>query len=399
MSEFTNNNKQKTDRLTELAEVVINKNKAAEYVRANMDLLDNITPSDVVTFVHNLVEKGYEMEVLKKHIAKLLNLFYKAINSKDSPKPSHGSLLYLLLENASKMDEHLKALKQPIRDLNRVGVTEELKKSLADGFTNLQKYSNHFTIKENLLFPVIEKYWEDYKCVLVMWSIHDDIRNYLRDLPNILLAEDFDLHEFNVVSSKLYFDFKAIKFRDEKILFPEVLMRIPDEEMLKLMEGVHDFDFPFVKPKRKTATGNSYGISEEGKVNLGTGVMTPQQIALMMNHLPVDVTYVDENDKVLYYSTPKKRIFPRTNAVIGRAVHNCHPPESVHIVERIVEAFRNGEKDEASFWIQMRGDFVLIKYFAIRDAEGNYKGVLEVSQEVADIRKLEGEQRLLDWED
>ena len=127
--------------------------------------------------------------------------------------------------------------------------------------------------------------------------------------------------------------------------------------------------------------------------------MTPQQIALMMNHLPVDVTYVDENDKVLYYSTPKKRIFPRTNAVIGRAVHNCHPPESVHIVERIVEAFRNGEKDEASFWIQMRGDFVLIKYFAIRDAEGNYKGVLEVSQEVADIRKLEGEQRLLDWED
>jgi len=126
--------------------------------------------------------------------------------------------------------------------------------------------------------------------------------------------------------------------------------------------------------------------------------MTPEQIAMVFNHLPVDLTYVDENDKVVFYSTPKHRIFPRTNAVIGRAVSNCHPPESVHIVERIVDAFRSGEREEASFWIQMRNDFVLIKYFAVRDAKGNYRGVLEVSQEVSDIRQLEGEQRLLDWE-
>jgi DUF438 domain-containing protein len=398
MSEFTNNNRLKTERLTELARVVISKEKVADHVKSNMDLLENVTPPDVVTLVHNLVEDGYDMEELKKHVAKLLNLFYKAINNTDPPAPPKGSLIYYLQENAREMSRKLDELKQPIRDLNKTGVTGELKQHLAEGFERLQVYNNHFVIKENLLFPVIEKHWDDYKCVLVMWSIHDDIRRYLKELPVILRADDFDLHEFNVVSSKLYFDFKAIKFRDEKILFPQVMLTIPDEVMESLTDQSRDFDFPFVKPARKKMRTNEYGITSGGSVNLGTGAMTPEQIALIFNHLPVDLTYVDENDKVVFYSTPKRRIFPRTNAVLGREVQNCHPPESVHIVEKIVDAFRKGDKDEASFWIQMRGEFILIRYYAVRDKDGRYRGTLEVSQEVTDIRKLEGENRLLDWD-
>ena len=118
----------------------------------------------------------------------------------------------------------------------------------------------------------------------------------------------------------------------------------------------------------------------------------------MFNHLPVDITFVDENNKVKYFSTPKKRIFPRTKSVIGRDVHNCHPPESVHIVEQIVESFKSGKKDVASFWINMKGELLLIQYFAVRDENGNYKGVMEVSQEISEIRNLQGENRLLDWE-
>ena len=113
--------------------------------------------------------------------------------------------------------------------------------------------------------------------------------------------------------------------------------------------------------------------------------------------MPVDITYVDEFNKVKFFSTPEKRIFRRTNSIIGREVKNCHPPESVHVVEQIVEAFRNGEKEKASFWIQMKGEFILIQYFAVRDEKGNYRGVVEVSQEITEIRSLEGEQRLLDW--
>jgi DUF438 domain-containing protein len=133
-------------------------------------------------------------------------------------------------------------------------------------------------------------------------------------------------------------------------------------------------------------------------VDLKTGSLSPELIRLIFNHLPVDITYVDENNKVKFFSSPEKRVFRRTSSIIGRDVKNCHPHESVHVVEQIVEAFRKGEKSKASFWIQMKGEFILIQYFAVRDEHGAYKGVIEVTQDVGEIVKLEGEQRLLDWE-
>ena len=126
--------------------------------------------------------------------------------------------------------------------------------------------------------------------------------------------------------------------------------------------------------------------------------MSVEQALLVFNALPVEITYVDENDTVQYFNRGKDRIFPRSPAVVGRKVQNCHPPESVHIVNEIVETFRSGKKEKAEFWIQMKGKFVLISYFALRNQNGEYKGVLEVSQDVTAIRALEGEKRLLDWE-
>jgi hypothetical protein len=125
--------------------------------------------------------------------------------------------------------------------------------------------------------------------------------------------------------------------------------------------------------------------------------MTFKQALMVFNHLPVDITVVDQNNEVLFFNRAKDRFFPRSPAIIGRTVQNCHPPESVHIVEKIIRAFRNGEKDHADFWIQMKGKFILIQYFALRDENQNYSGVVEVSQDVTGIRQLEGEKRLLDW--
>jgi DUF438 domain-containing protein len=162
------------------------------------------------------------------------------------------------------------------------------------------------------------------------------------------------------------------------------------------LQGLSDIKLAYTKIPISIKSENST-TSLSGDIDLETGLVSVEQIKLIFNHLPVDITYVDENDEVKYFSTPKHRIFPRTIAVIGRKVHHCHPPESVHIVEKIVESFKNGSKDEAAFWIKMGPHFVLIKYFAVRDAQKNYKGVLEVSQEVSGIRALEGERRLLDW--
>jgi hypothetical protein len=132
-------------------------------------------------------------------------------------------------------------------------------------------------------------------------------------------------------------------------------------------------------------------------MDLDTGALTPEQVNLLLKNLPVDVTYVDETDTVRYFSAGDERNFPRSPGVIGRKVQNCHPPDSVHVVNRILEAFRKGERQAAEFWIQSRGRFIHIRYLAVRDDAGRYRGCLEVSQDVAAIRGLQGEKRLLDW--
>ena len=132
-------------------------------------------------------------------------------------------------------------------------------------------------------------------------------------------------------------------------------------------------------------------------VLLSQGQLSPEQIDLLFKNLPFDVTFVDENDTVRYYSDTAHRIFPRSPGIIGRKVQNCHPPKSVHVVEDIIQSFRDQKKDVAEFWIQVSGQFVHIRYFPLYDQAGSYKGVIEVSQEISDIQKLEGERRILDW--
>jgi DUF438 domain-containing protein len=138
-------------------------------------------------------------------------------------------------------------------------------------------------------------------------------------------------------------------------------------------------------------------LKNEKKVQLSQGQLSFEQIDLLLKNLPVDITFVDEDDKVCYYSDTKDRIFKRSPAIIGKAVQNCHPPKSVHIVTDIVKNFKEKKKDVAEFWIQMDGKFIHIRYFPLFDDKGEYRGVIEVSQEVSHIKSLEGERRLLDW--
>jgi DUF438 domain-containing protein len=111
----------------------------------------------------------------------------------------------------------------------------------------------------------------------------------------------------------------------------------------------------------------------------------------------VDLTFVDEADEVRYYSATKDRIFARAPGIIGKRVQDCHPPKSVHVVNKILDEFKAGTRDAAEFWMMFGEQFVHIRYFALRDGDGNYRGTLEVSQEVSGVRALEGERRLLDW--
>jgi uncharacterized protein len=247
-----------------------------------------------------------------------------------------------------------------------------------------------------VLFPLLEKRWKEHRCVKVMWSFHDDIRKNLQQINLLLGEETLDLARFNRLAGDVFFNMYAIRFREEKILFPLIQESIPEEAVNALLRECARIGFPFVQPEIPEEEGSPETPFPE-MVDLHSGKLTPEQIMLIFNNLPVDITFVDENDQVAYYSNPPDRIFIRTNAARGRDVRNCHPPESMHVVQEILDTFRKGERESATFWIDIKGEKVLIQYFACRDKEGNYKGVIEVSQVISGIQSLSGEKRLLDW--
>jgi DUF438 domain-containing protein len=199
-------------------------------------------------------------------------------------------------------------------------------------------------------------------------------------------------------------------YKEENILFPTAIEKLSAEEWVAISEQEHEIGYSYVEPTmadRTLAQDNVPGPSESiagpdkaiemsGLLELSTGALTAQQLDLLLTHLPIDVTFVDGNDAVRFFSQGPERIFPRSPAIIGRKVQNCHPPGSVHRVQRILDDFRAGRRDRAEFWIQMQGKFIHIRYFAIRDDQGTYRGTLEVSQDLAPLRALQGERRLLD---
>lgn len=398
MSEFTNHKEIRVNNLVKLFNGILKGENPGHLVAENQALIESTVPSDVISVVDRLVLMKVPMVDLKKGINKLLNLLYKTISEYPYYPPQKESFLGCLIENNRRLDELLQQIKPQIREINKNPENSKAKKSLLENFTEMGKFADYYLIKENILFPVIEKYVPEFRCLSVMWSFHDDIKRNLKLIIEQLGSHEFDLKIFNRLSGDLYFNMYAIKFREERILYPLVEELIPEEELNSLFTESEEISFPFYRPEN-IAENSKTENCELNRIDLGTGNLSAEQVKLLFNHLPVDITYVDENDKVVYFSSPKKRIFPRTKSIIGRDVHNCHPPESVHVVEEIVKSFRNGKKDVASFWINIKGQKLLIQYFAIRDDNGKYKGVVEVSQEISEIQNLQGEKRLLDWEE
>ncbi len=399
MSEFTKHNKQRVEQLETLFYGILKGEKLGQLVRENQSVIDSCVPSDVVILVDKLVLNKVPMVDLKTGINKLLNLLHKTLSEHPYYSPAKESYLGCLIENNRLLDEKLLEIKPLFRQINKNSDDFSIRKKLLIKLNEIEKFNSYYTIKENVLFPVIEKYISEFRCLQVMWSFHDDIKRNLKTAIQQLRGEiEFDLKLFNRLVGDLFFNIYAIKFREERILFPMVQEIIPGEILNALFNESSEIGFPYFQPKKPEMDLEiKHASSQNNEIDLDTGQITIEQIKLLFNHLPVDITFVDENNKVRYFSAPKKRIFPRTKSVIGRDVHNCHPPESVHVVEEIIESFRNGKKDVASFWINIRGERLLIQYFAIRGENGNYKGVAEVSQEITEIQNLQGEKRLLDW--
>ncbi|MEE4194711.1 MAG: DUF438 domain-containing protein [Anaerolineae bacterium] len=280
----------------------------------------------------------------------------------------------------------------------------------------LINYEKHYLRKENLLFPFLERYAFTGPSQ-VMWGIHDEVRKDWKALAaaleNLEDVKDWTVKLKEVRSIFLPMQQKMTEmiYKEEKILIPASLERLSEEDWSEIYQQEANLGYfvvrpgtdwqPVVKkptaspaPKSSASPGFTPGVS--ASIHLNTGILTPEQLDLMLTSVPFDITFVDENDEVRYFTQGKERIFPREAAIIGRKVQLCHPPQSMDKVQRILDDFRAGVRDVAEFWIQMGKLFVHIRYYALRDTAGGYKGCIEVSQDIAPLRTLEGEKRLLD---
>ena len=190
-------------------------------------------------------------------------------------------------------------------------------------------------------------------------------------------------------------------YKENKILFPTSLKIIKDSEWIDIREQFDGIGYCDFTPESAKAPIKEVGKIASDKnikdaIELETGTLSKAEIEAIFDSMPVDVTFVDKDDEVRYFSQTKDRIFVRTKAIIGRKVQNCHPQKSIHVVNQIVEDFKKGTRDVAAFWINLEGRLIHIRYFPVRNKEGEYLGVLEVTQDITDIKKIEGEKRLLD---
>ncbi len=406
MSEYINNSEKRLEALMAFTLGMMNGEDGKTLIETYKDAIENITPHDMLKLEDKQMQMGITPEQIKGDIEKIINVFFKSLDSYKWKKPSDGSFLfYLMLENEA-FTFKLNQVKKVIRNYKGREESEfnKLKSELLSHFIKFHEFDSHYIKKENILFPYLEQLWESYRPLKVMWSLHDDIRKTLKELISMLESDKTGWQDFNKLLGK-YFSlvFRMIQ-KENIIIFPVATETVNEEAWNQMHIQSFEYPFPFIEAPEKPKDTDAGKLNKErennkkGDIISDTGSLNAEQVLLAFNHLPVDITIVDENDKVLFFNKAKDRFFPRSPAIVGRLVQNCHPPESVHIVEKIVEAFKIGKKDKADFWIQMKGKFILIQYFALRDENGNYKGVIEVSQDITEIRNLQGEKRLLNWE-
>jgi len=299
----------------------------------------------------------------------------------------------------------IRGLMSSINSINIQENNEEFKEK----FERLCLVEKHFARKENQLFPYLEKYgWTSPS--QNMWAFHDDIRAIIKQAKT--LVDTDEIQSLSMVLQNLFANLEHIMQVEEGRLLPRALEMLDEDDWKEMRDGDAEIGWMFdeaptqypphveneyIHPSMDTQK-RKLPFSLEGRIDLEQGHMLPEQINWLLKFMPVDITYVDENDIVIFYNRGEDRVFPRSAGIIGREVKFCHPPKSVDQVLMILREFKAGRRDEAEFWITFKGKFIHIRYFAIRNDEGEYKGVIEVSQDVTHIRGLEGQQRLLDWE-
>jgi hypothetical protein len=410
MSELINNSKYRKEKLKEL---ILKLHEGQDPVHVRYELIStlrNIPYGEVVEVEQELIQEGLpEEEVLRLcdvH-GQVLDGHIDQSGAQAIPEGHPVDVFRMENSELKKVAEQTQQLLGILYSLPEEGFKSHVLKILTC-FNALMDVDKHYKRKEYLVFPFLEKN-EITGPPKVMWGKHDEIREQLKGCIEILRTEELKKQDLEDALEILFAPvLKAVvdmTKKEEEILFPMCMDVLTTDDWWQIHKQTLEFGFTLYDPKvewkpegyASEQYENKGVLNENGSVQLPSGSLTAKEIMAVLNTVPVDMTFVDKDDKVKYFTQGKERIFARSRSIINRDVRLCHPPGSVHIIEKILDDFKSGKASHAPFWIQMQGKFIHIEYFALRDENGEYLGTLEVSQDLTNLRKLEGEQRILSY--
>jgi DUF438 domain-containing protein len=403
-------------------------------VKKDFDVLvKDVSAEEIAAMEQALMKEGLPPEEIQKLCEVHVAVFEQSLDKQGKPDKVSGHPVHTFMAENDAARASLKRLRRAAFSLRFPwSRTPAAIAATAAALADFRKILVHYTRKENQLFPYLEAKGFDAPSK-VMWGKHDEIRAVFKEAEEARASGDGAA--LGRAASRLAGKVSKMFFMEERILFPTALRKLEEKDWIAIRRGESAIGYAWITPggawdpdiaesklpeppapgaartdarssEANESRSDSNGMDAAlpapaempGAVRLGEGWLNREQIDLMLKALPVDVSFVDEHDRVLYYSDGAERIFPRSPGVIGRDVHNCHPPKSVHIVTKILEAFKKKEKKEAEFWIEMGGKFIHIRYYPVYGRDGAYAGTVEVSQDVTGIRALQGQRRLLDWD-
>jgi len=411
MSELIDNARKRLDLLKHMI-LQLHKGEAPEAIKSQIArIMGEVPYEDVVKVEQELISEGLPQEEVLKLCDIHTEVLKGNIDLKGAKLPPPGHPVHTFAKENEALHfetESLHKLYDQISKLDENEKVNELFSQIKIRFNALFDVEKHYLKKENLLFPFLEKH-NITGPPTVMWGKHDETRGLLKAGLETLqnTGDDITAGEaqslIDLVLKPASKSIDEMIYKETEILFPMCMDTLTDDEWYSIYNQSLEIGFCLYDPSDEWKPENITKQEDETKksddrIQLPTGSFTPEELEAVMNSIPFDVTFVDKDDTVRYFSHGRERIFARNRAILGRKVQLCHPPSSVHIVNQILEDFHGGLQDHAPFWINLKGQFIHIEYFALKDKKNNYLGCLEVSQNLTKKRELTGEQRILAYE-
>lgn len=400
MSELVNNREKQMvsidpERLQLLRDIILRLHQGEdpravkELFRANFDTVD---ASEIIAMEQSLVDDGMDVMEIQKLCDIHADVFDGSIDEihgivGDYLKPGHP--VHVMKDENRGIEDTLNDIQKAIEEDNRFALLSSL--------NILWDIDKHYSVKENCYFPLMEKYGFTAP-PQVMWGVDDEIRDDLKSFKQGVEKGLIDVDAFNAVRKRI----EDMIFKEEQILLPMILDVFTEDEWLQIAHDTKEIGYCIRVPEAKWVPNRKSFVDQyredralkSDNMHFKIGHLTMEELEGIMNHLPIDMTFIDKDDTVKYFNQAPDRVFVRSASVIGRTVQNCHPPRSVGTVESMLEDFKSGKSKSESFWIQMGEKFIHISYYAIFNDTNEYIGTLEVSHDVKQYRDLEGEKRL-----